>query len=352
MKTKASSSLLRCSSDFDFVVLLHVLVNDTKCETCPEGTSPNYERDKCDELPIVYLDTNWVIVVGSLSGIGMLLTVWTTLLFCYYRDTNLVLASTPKITYPLLLGIFLSFTLPFFSICDQTTFTCGFSRVGSGIIFCLCYSTLLTKTNHLLMTSTESRLPKIPAILTDARLHVLILCGITFVQIGLSIVGLYLNAPATNLIQKYKGVGAIRVCHIPTYDRVAAYSYNILLGFVCTVYTFRARKIPSCFDEARNISFVLYTTMAIWLSFLVINLVDINMENQIIAKSIDIFLFAVTILAGVFGPKVYAIMFRANVDKRKKSTVSFIQNYLTDESLRKYLFMYLLRRIFRAPSNI
>ena len=281
----------------------------------------------------------------------MLLTVWTTLLFCYHRDTHIVLASAPKLTYPLLLGIFLSFTLPFFSICDQSTFTCGFSRVGSGIIFCLCYSTLLMKANHLLISSMESRAPKIPATITDARSHVLILCGITLVQIGLSIVGLYLNFPATNLIQKYEGVGVIRVCHVPTYDRVAAYSYNILLGFVCTVYTFRARKIPSCFNEARNISFVLYTTIAIWLSLLVINLVDINMENQIIAKSIDIFLFSVTILVGVFGPNVYPIMFRPDRDKKKQSTISLIQNYLTDEGPRKYLFMYVFRQIFRAPSN-
>ena len=52
------------------------------------------------------------------------------------------------------------------------------------------------------MTSIEIRLPKSQIILTDARSHVLTLCGINFVQIGLSIVGLYLNAPGTNLIQK------------------------------------------------------------------------------------------------------------------------------------------------------
>ena len=62
---------------------------------------------------MVYLDTNWVIVVGSLSGIGMLLKVWEILLFCYFRDTNIVLTSAPKHLYPLLLGIFLSFTLLF-----------------------------------------------------------------------------------------------------------------------------------------------------------------------------------------------------------------------------------------------
>lgn len=148
------------------------------------------------------------------------------------------------------------------------------------------------------MTSIEICLPKSQIILTDTRSHVLTLCGINFVQIGLSIVGLYLNAPGTNLIQKYKGVSTIRVFHIPTYDRV---------GFVCTLYTFCARKIPYCCDEARN-SFVLYTTMTMWLSFLVVDLVDIDMENQVIAKSIDIFLSAATILAGVFRPKVYFVL--------------------------------------------
>ena len=201
------------------------------------------------------------------------------------------------------------------------------------------------------MTSTEIRLPKSQMILTDARSHVLTLRVINFVQIGLSIVGLYLNALGTNVIQKYKGVGTIRVFHIPTYDRKVAYSYNFLLGFLCALYTFCARKIPSCCDEARN-SFVLYTTMTMCLSFLVINLVDIDMENQVIAKSIGIFLFAATILAGVFGPKVYAIMFRRETERRKISTVFFIPSYLTDESQRKYLFMYLFRKIFTASSNI
>ena len=189
------------------------------------------------------------------------------------------------------------------------------------------------------MTSIEIRLPKSQIILTDARSHVLTLCGINFAQIGLSIVDLYLNAPGANLIQKYKGVSTIRVSHIPTYDRV---------GFVCTLYTFCERKIPYCCDEAQN-SFVLYTTMTMWLSFLVVDLVDIDMENQVIAKSIDIFLSAATILAGVFGP---AIMFGRETDRRRKSTVFFIQNYLIDESQRKYLFMYLFRKIFTASSNI
>ena len=148
MKIKTSSNLLLCSSDFDFVLLLLALVYETKWEACPEGTSPNYRRREFDELRMVYLDTNWVIVVGSLSSIGMLLKVWETLLFCYFRDTNIVLISAPKHTYPLLLGMFFSFTLSFFSIFGQSTFTCRFSRVGSGIIFCLCYSTLLTKVNH------------------------------------------------------------------------------------------------------------------------------------------------------------------------------------------------------------
>lgn len=148
------------------------------------------------------------------------------------------------------------------------------------------------------MTSIEIRLPKSQIILTDARSHVLTLCGINFIQIGLSIVGLSLNAPGTNLIHKYKGVSTIRVFHIPTYDRV---------GFVCTLYTFCACKIPYCCDEARNI-FVLYTTMTMWLSFLVVDLVNIDMENQVIAKSIDIFLSAATILAGVFRPKVYFVL--------------------------------------------
>ena len=192
------------------------------------------------------------------------------------------------------------------------------------------------------MTSIEIRLPKTQIILTDARSHVLTLCGINFFQIGLSIVGLYLNAPGTNLIQKYKGVSTIPVFHIPTYDRV---------GFVCTLYTFYARKIPYCCDEARN-SFVLYTTITMWLSFLVVDLVNIDMENQVIAKSIEIFLSAATILAGVFAPKVYAIMFRCETDRRKKSPVFFIQNYLTDQSQRKYLFMYFFRKIFTASSNI
>ena len=39
-----------------------------------------------------------------------------------------------------------------------------------------------------------------------------------------------------------------------------------------------------------------------------VDLVDIDMENQVIAKSIDIFLSAATILAGVFRPKVYLVL--------------------------------------------
>ena len=53
---------------------------------------------------------------------------------------------------------------------------------------------------------------------------------------------------------------------------MVAFSYPILLVFVCTWYAFKTRKIPEAFNESKFIGISMYTTCILWLAFIPIYL--------------------------------------------------------------------------------
>jgi len=48
-------------------------------------------------------------------------------------------------------------------------------------------------------------------------------------------------------------------------------AFNFLLILFCTLYAFKTRKIPENFNEAKYISFTMYSTCIVWLAFVPIH---------------------------------------------------------------------------------
>jgi len=305
-------------------------VNQDGCIACQLGTRPNAKRNQCQQLPLRHLQGAWVVAIAILAGIGIIITIWFMLVFYYHKDSEIVMTSAPELSYPLLIGVLLSYMLTFFMIADQTIYLCGVRRFGLGFCFSICYSAILTKTNRLARVFKENQSK--PARYVDAVSQVLILCALVFLQCGISLIGFFINAPTLELIEESDHDHVINVCFIPWYDKITLYAYNFILVSVSTVYAFRTRKVPACFNEARNIGFVMYTTLVLWISFIPAYLVSINKSNEVIAICMNLVLHATSILTGVFGPKIYMIVFRWERTQRKGSLHSVTQNHIIDNS--------------------
>ena len=254
-----------------------------------------------------------------LSSCGILATFLVILIFLYYNSTAVVKASGRELSYPLLVGIMLCYMLPFVLLAEPTESTCGIVRFGFGFSFFICYAALVTKTNRI------DRVFKLHNSLRSERLgfvgpssQVLILVVAVLIEALLALIGLFIKAPSTEMrVDELQGQ-RYKLCVLPLYDIIVAFTSNMLLIIMCTVFAFRTRKVPACFNEAKYIGFVMYTTCVLWIAFVTIY-IGLSFNYVIIALCMNIFLSATSILAGVFGPKIYIIIFRPGRNDRSRS---------------------------------
>lgn len=297
--------------------------NITDCYYCSNGHRPNATRNGCEVLPIRHLAASWVTMVAVLAGVGIIATLGVILIFVYYKNTEIVQTSAPELSFPLLVGVLLCYILTFIIVADQTDVLCGMQRFGLGFCLSICYGALLTKTNRLSRVFNDQS-HHAPRFIT-ASAQIVILCGLVFVECALATIGLYNDAPRIVPVEQNKKTEVFFLCKVPLFDIITSYAYNFVLVAVCTLYAVKTRHIPACFNEARYLGFVMYITCIIWLSFIPLYSVDISKENVVIVLCFNIILNATTILAGLFGPKLYVITCHPSRNKRTRSTRSFLQ---------------------------
>ncbi len=106
---------------------------------------------ECKPLPLKYLEWSNVesIIAVVFSCVGILVTLFVTLIFIQYRDTPVVKSSSRELCYIILAGIFLGYICPFTLIAHPTVTSCYLQRLLVGLSSAMCYSALVTKTNRI-----------------------------------------------------------------------------------------------------------------------------------------------------------------------------------------------------------
>ena len=280
-------------------------------------------------------------MMSVIASIGVVATVGVSLLFVYYRSTDVVIASSPELSFSLLFGVFLCYVLTFFMIADQTIVFCNLQRFGMGFSFCICYGSLLIKTSRLVRVLNKNKVSKRESVLPAASTQPILLLCVVLAQVVISFVGYVLNknVELNKTFIKDK-VGVMILCSIPTFDLIASFAYNFILIIVCTIYAFRTRKVPLGFNEAKYIGFLMYASILLWFCFIPAYTIGDDKEVQIIALSMNIPLHATSILAAIFGPKVYIIFTKSLQNKRTLSTQSFSSYSFVDNGNSGNGFFY------------
>ena len=303
----------------------YLFLAQNQCLKCPQEYKPNKTGNGCESLPIDYINNGWVIALTTISGTGIILAFGVTGLFLYYNNTAVVKASGRDLSYPLLAGIILCYIQPYILLANPTPITCGLSRFGLGFSSCICYTALVIKTNRI-----ERVFKSHNASGTDRPRNVksitqlLILLVVILIEALLAITGLFVET--VTFKDEYFSYKILRLCRIPRYDFVVAYCCNIILILACTVCAYRTRKVPACFNEAKCIGFVMYTTCIIWIAFIPVYF-GMSLDYRRIAICMNMNLSATSILAGVFGPKIYIVIFRPARNIRSRSGLSIRHVY-------------------------
>ncbi|XP_032664722.1 metabotropic glutamate receptor 8-like isoform X5 [Odontomachus brunneus] len=294
--------------------------NDT-CKNCYPGYAPNSTMTGCIKLTaeVIPWTSPWALVPLIFASIGILSTLFTTIVFIRFNRTPVIMASGRELCYVLLVGILSCYGMSFVILSRPTTWNCTYLRIGLGLCLSICYSAILTKTNRIsrIFNQSTKRIKRLSY--TSPKSQVVIASGITAVQLIGTTVWLIIEPPDTTEIHPYP-LSAVLTCRVSTFSLMMSLVYNMFLILMCTLYAFKTRKIPEDFNEAKYIGFTMYSTCIVWLAFVPIYFGTNNdykssgrlptLQVQIASMCMCINISASVALGCLFTPKVYLVLFQ------------------------------------------
>ena len=175
----------------------------------------------CEEIPIEFIhwtDTSSLVAI-SIATLGLLMTLFTMVVFIRANNTPVVKASTRELSYMILFGMLLCHSTTFFLIAEPTHYTCFITRVLPGLAFAIIYSALVTKTNRIariLAGSKKRIITKKPRFMSGTA-QVVITWLLISVEVGIIV---------TVLVQE----PADKILNYPTLDRVVLACNTTVVG--------------------------------------------------------------------------------------------------------------------------
>ncbi|NXP49195.1 GRM1 protein, partial [Heliornis fulica] len=292
------------------------------CKACELGWWPNTDLTGCEPIPVKYLQWSNIesIVAVVFSCLGILVTMFVTLIFVLYRDTPVVKSSSRELCYIILAGIFLGYVCPFTLIAKPTTTSCYLQRLLVGLSSAMCYSALVTKTNRIarILAGSKKKICTRKPRFMSAWAQVVIASILISVQLTLVITLIILEPPMP--ILSYPSIKEVYlICNTSNLGVVAPVGYNGLLIMSCTYYAFKTRNVPANFNEAKYIAFTMYTTCIIWLAFVPIYF---GSNYKIITTCFAVSLSVTVALGCMFTPKMYIIIAKPERNVRSAFTTS------------------------------
>ena len=284
------------------------------CEMCGQGFKPNERKTECVMIPISFLSWShgWSIVTLIMMCAGIVATAAVVIIFVFYQNHPIVKASSRELSAVLLCGIMLCYLLPFFFIAKPAPWICGIRRFSVGFCFSLCYSALLVKTNriHRIFNRKITSLEAPPLIGPISQLSITAI--LVSIQVAIATVWLIVRKP--NIEFTYQDFSTELNCdesaHVGLFISLG---YNFVLLLITTYFAFRTRNVPENFNEAKYISFTMYTLCVLWLAFIptyIAATATLGVIYQTGSLVLAIIFNATITLSCLFAPKIY-FLFRA-----------------------------------------
>ncbi|CAL8353741.1 glutamate receptor, metabotropic 2b [Gadus morhua] len=290
------------------------LRDEFTCADCSFGQWPLDNLSGCYDLPEEYIrwEDAWAIGPVSISCLGIICTLCVVGLFFKNNETPVVKASGRELSYILLLGVLMCYSMTFIYIGKPSTAVCTLRRLGLGTSFAVCYSALLTKTNRIarIFSGVKDGAQR-PRFISPAS-QVAICGGLISCQLLVVVVWLLVETPGVRkeVSPERRNVVTLK-CNSRDSSMLLSLTYNCILIILCTVYAFKTRKCPENFNEAKFIGFTMYTTCIIWLAFQPIFYVTASdYRVQTTTMCISVSLSGSVVLGCLFAPKVHIILFQ------------------------------------------
>ena len=313
--------------------------SNTQCSTCPNnhwGNNPLSGSTHCVPVKIRHLDfsSGWSIVSMCIATIALLILAAIIVIFIINWNTPVVKSLDREQMIMLLAGIRISFVLTYIIIAPPSTPVCVFQRIGVWLCFSLSFGALLLKIVRIakIFYSIESSAEK-PSFI-DSKYQITFTMTIVFVQLILVVIGLIIDPPIVkrdpDVVNTSSGQQTgnapeiVETCQQShTAILVLSLVYNSVIIAGCIILGWMTRRFPDNFNEAERVMFTSFTLVIVWVLFVPLYF-NTKRELQMGVLALGIILSSVALMAGIFFPRVYIIIFQRHKNTREYASQ---QNY-------------------------
>ena len=296
----------------------------TNCSLCDDnhwGNDPLSGSTHCVPVKVQHLDysNGWSIVSMCIAGIALIILIVIIVTFVINWNTPVVKSSGREQMVMLLVGIGICCILTFVIVAPPSTAVCVFRRIDVWFWFSLAFGALLVKIIRVarIFYSIKSSVKRPP--LTKSIHQVIFTIAIVSFQLLLVLIGLIIDHPVvkrdpeivtTSFEQTGNAPEIIETCVQPhTAILVLSLVYNSALIIGCTIFGLITIGFPENFNEAKHVMFTSFTLMVVWVLFIPVYLYTED-EFRPGVLALGIILSAVALMAGIFFPRVFIIVFQ------------------------------------------
>lgn len=289
-----------------------VTSGQTNCTKCPRTQHSNNDRSACVDLPLTNVKwqdvSSLLLIIVSLFGVFLCLAVVVVLV--KYKTTPLVKASNPEICFILLFVTASCFMLSFLYIATPTDLICALQQPLRYIIYTVSCSILGLKTVRIVQAFQMNNNSVIKKLVKSAPRQLLCLALLVTIDVILAFCWVIIDPPNLSTTVTQDGYIFLSCENFKfTSGRVMMASmlcYLIVLALWSTCYSFRARKLPGNFNEAKYITFSMYIVLLSWIAYLPVGYALQGWYVAIVSCMTSL-VSGYGVLGCIFFPKLYVI---------------------------------------------